>query len=239
LTPNLSILKSNIFSHVHPFKDFFAAGTDTTAIAIEWALAELINHPMVLEKARKEIDNVVKNSRLVQESDVPNLPYIYAIIKETLRLHPPLPMVARKCIEDRRIGSYVIPANSLLFVNVWAIGRDSNYWKNPLDFEPERFLPKEGMGMIDVRGQQFQFLPFGSGRRSCPGINLAMQELPALLAAMIQCFDFKLVGQQGGIMDGENVVVNMDEGPGLTAPRAHDLVCVPMARLSSLDILHL
>lgn len=112
------MLKSNIFAYVHPFKDLFAAGTDTTTIATEWALAELINHPTVLEKARKEIDNVVKNSRLVQESDVPNLPYIHAIIKETLRLHSPLPMVARKCIEDHRIGSYVIPANSLLFVNV-------------------------------------------------------------------------------------------------------------------------
>lgn len=107
-----------------------------------------------------------------------------------------------------------------------------------MDFEPKRFLPKDGMGIIDVRGQHFQFLPFGFGRRSCPGINLAMQELPALLAAMIQYFDFKLVGQRGGIMEGENAVVNMDEGPGLTTPRVHDLVCVPIACLSSLDILH-
>ncbi|KAE8038975.1 hypothetical protein FH972_011432 [Carpinus fangiana] len=218
--------------------DFFAAGTDTTAIATEWALAELINHPMVLEKARKEINNIVRNCRLVKESDVPNLPYIQAIIKETLRLHPPLPMVTRKCIEDCKIGNYVIPANTLLFVNVWAIGRDPNYWKNPLDFEPERFLKsneKGNMGHIDIRGQHFQLLPFGSGRRICPGINLAMQELPTLLAAMIQCFDFKLVGPHGEIMDGENAVVDMDERPGLTAPRAHDLVCVPIARLSPLD----
>ncbi|XP_059429238.1 licodione synthase-like [Corylus avellana] len=221
--------------------DFFAAGTDTTAIATEWALAELINHPMVLEKARKEIDNVVRNSRLVKESDVPNLPYIQAIIKETLRLHPPVPMVTRECIQDCKIGNYVIPADTLLFVNVWAIGRDPNYWKNPLDFEPERFLQssdqKGNMGHIDIRGQHFQLLPFGSGRRICPGINFAMQELPTLLAAMIQCFDFKLVGPRGETMDGESVVVNMDERPGLTAPRAHDLMCVPIARMTPLDII--
>ena len=88
---------------------------------------------------------------------------------------------------------------------------------------------------MDIRGQHFQLLPFGTGRRICPGINLAMQELPTLLAAMIQCFDFKLVGPHGEIMDGENAVVDMDERPGLTAPRAHDLVCVPIARLSPLD----
>ncbi|KAG7947038.1 hypothetical protein I3843_14G073600 [Carya illinoinensis] len=222
--------------------DFFSAGTDTTAIATEWALAELINHPEVLKRARKEIEDVVKSKRLVNETDAPNLPYVQAILKETFRLHPPLPLVTRKCVQDCKIGNYVIPTNTMLFVNVWAIGRDPTCWENPLEFQPERFLKSDhekNMGPIDVRGQHFELLPFGSGTRLCPGLNLAMQELPTLLAAMIQCFDFKVVGKHGKLIDDEQdiALVDMDERPGLTAPRACDLVCVPVARFKQLNIL--
>ncbi|XP_004305219.1 PREDICTED: licodione synthase-like [Fragaria vesca subsp. vesca] len=227
------------FSRVHIkalIMDLFTASTDTTAITMEWALAELINHPAVLEKAREEIDRVVGNERIVEESDGSNLPYIQAIIKETFRLHPPVPMVTRISVEDCKVGEYVIPTNTILFVNNWAIGRDPKNWENPLDFRPERFL--EGGDQItemDVRGQHFQFLPFGSGRRICPGINLTMKMVPSLVAAMIQCFDWKVIPSKK--MNNNDCVVEMDERPGLTTPRAHDLVCFPVARINLLNIL--
>lgn len=222
-------------------KDFITAATDTTAAATEWALAELINNPEVLEKARQEIDTVVGNKRLVEESDSPNLPYIQAIIKETFRLHPPIPMIARKSIQESKINGYTIPKNTLLFVNIWSIGRDSRYWKNPLEFEPERFLKSEGdmvqsTASTDIKGQHYELLPFGTGRRSCPGIALALLELPVTLAAMIQCFDWKVADTDAVKVKG-NALVDMTERPGLTAPRFHDLVCSPEPR-PALDSFH-
>ncbi|KAL5778500.1 hypothetical protein ACOSQ2_009237 [Xanthoceras sorbifolium] len=210
--------------------DFLTAATDTTAMAIEWTLAELINHPKLLENAQNEVDRVIGKTRLVEESDIPQLPYLQAIIKETFRLHPPIPMLARKSIKDCKIDSYTIPEGTLLFVNIWSMGRDPKVWENPLEFKPERFLESENhekgrnvSGFIDVKGLHYQLLPFGTGRRGCPGISLAMQELPTTLAAMIQCFDWKVDGDHG---------VDMNERPGLTAPRANDLLCVPVARFT-------
>ncbi|XP_004295951.1 PREDICTED: licodione synthase-like [Fragaria vesca subsp. vesca] len=221
--------------------DLFAASIDTTSIAMDWTLAELINHPEVLKKAREEIDRVVGKGRLVGELDVPNLPYIQAIIKEAIRLHPPLTVVARKCVEQCKVGKYVIDKETMLFINNWAIGRDPQNWEKPLEFCPERFLQLDGGGdkasAIDVRGQHFQYLPFGSGRRICPGITLTMKMLPALLAAMIQCFNLKVVGTHCKKMDDETKVLEMDEKPGFTTPRAYDLVCVPVARFGPLSIL--
>ncbi|XVE96053.1 hypothetical protein REPUB_Repub02eG0188100 [Reevesia pubescens] len=206
--------------------DIFAAGTDTSAVTTEWALAELINHPNIMEKAREEIDIIVGRNRIVEESDITNLPYLQAIIKETLRLHPTGPMIVRESCENCTIRGYDIPAKTRLFVNVWAIGRDPNHWENPLEFRPERFVSTEGSGKIqlDVRGQHFHLLPFGSGRRSCPGTTLALQVVQTSLAAMIQCFDWEV--------DGANGTVDMKEGPGLTLPRAHPLICIPVPRLN-------
>ncbi|ESR55070.1 hypothetical protein CICLE_v10019811mg [Citrus x clementina] len=203
------------------FLDFLTAGTDTSSMTVEWALAELINHPMVLQKAQQEIDQVVGRNRLVQESDVPHLPYIQVIIKESFRIHPPIPLLNRRALEDCKIGNYIIPKGTLLFVNLWSMGRDPETWKNPLEFQPERFL-SESNSEIDVRGLHYRLLPFGTGRRGCPGLSLAMQELPTTLAAMIQCFNFKVTSPDG--------VVDMSERPGLSSPRAQDLVCVPVAR---------
>ncbi|XP_058089240.1 cytochrome P450 93A3-like [Magnolia sinica] len=207
--------------------DIYVAGTDTSAITTEWALAELINHPDMFKKARVEIDSVVGKNRLAEESDVPNLPYLQAIVKETLRLHPS-PLLHRESTEDCKIGGYDVPANTLVFVNVWAIGRDPEHWVDPLEFHPERFMPSDDESdrshHVDVRGQHFHYLPFGSGRRGCPGISLALQVVQTTLASMIQCFDWTV-----GI-DGESATVDMTEGPGLTLPRAHPLLCFPVAR---------
>lgn len=211
-------------------QDIFAAGTDTSAITIEWALSELINNPDIMKKAKQEIDEVVGKSKLIEESDINNLPYLQSIVKETLRLHPTGPLILRESSENSIINGYNIPEKTQLFVNVWAIGRDPNHWVNPLEFKPDRFMIEEDeieKSLLDVRGQHFHFLPFGSGRRGCPGTSLALLVVYTCLAGMIQCFDWKV---QGGV-DGN---VDMEEGPGLTLPRAQPLVCVPVVRFSHL-----
>ncbi|KAK7392828.1 hypothetical protein VNO78_21276 [Psophocarpus tetragonolobus] len=202
--------------------DIFMAGTDTSAITIEWALAELISNPHAMQKAREEISSVTENnSRLIQESDLSNLPYIRAIVKETLRLHPTSPFLGREASEDCNVCGYDIPQKSLLFVNLWAMGRDPKLWgENALEFRPERFMDGEKK-QFDVKGQCFQLMPFGTGRRVCPGMTLALQVVPTNLAAMVQCFDFRVDG-----------VISMDEKPAMTLPRAQPLICVPLPRLS-------
>ncbi|KAJ8900031.1 hypothetical protein K2173_024145 [Erythroxylum novogranatense] len=212
--------------------NIFGAGTDTSSITVEWGLAELINHPKLMEKLRQEIDSVVGSNRLVQESDIPNLSYLQAVVKEILRLHPAGPLIVRESIEDCTIAGYDIPAKTQLFVNVWSLGRDPNSWKNPLEFRPERFTIEQEWSvksnMLDVRGQHDQMLPFGIGRRSCPGASLALQFVPTTLAALVQCFEWKTsVGES-------TVIVDMEEGPGLALPRAQPLVCVPRTRITGI-----
>lgn len=192
-----------------------------------------MNNPRVLEKAKEEIKNVVGINRLVQESDIPSLPYIRAIIKETFRFHPPVPVVSRMSTEEAVVNGYRIPADCVLNINVWAIGRDPKVWERPMEYEPERFLEKGENNVIDVKGHNYELLPFGSGRRGCPGISLAMLELPVTLAAMIQCFDWKACAPNGEILNS----VDMSERAGLTAPRATDLICLPTPRLDVHQIL--
>ncbi|KAM3374095.1 cytochrome 93B16 [Capsicum galapagoense] len=208
--------------------DFLTAATDTTAITLEWAIAELTNNPRVLRKAQQEIDNVIGKQRLVGELDAPNLPYIQAIINETLRLHPPIPLIIRESREDCKVQGYQIPSGSLLFVNIWSIGRNPEVWEKPMEFRPERFLePREG-GPIDVKGHCFELLPFGAGRRGCPGMPLALRELPVVLSAIIQCFEWKAIDSNGEIIRNG---VDMTERPGLTAPRLQDMRCLLVPRV--------
>ncbi|XP_020213549.1 cytochrome P450 93A3 [Cajanus cajan] len=205
------------------FLNIFVAGTDTSAITMEWAMAELINNPHVLEKARQEMDVVIGKSRIVEESDIVNLPYLQAIVKETLRIHPAGPLLFRASSKSAVICGYDIPAKTRLFINVWAIGRDPNHWENPLEFKPERFIGN-GQSQLDVRGQHYHLIPFGSGTRGCPGTSLALQVMHVNLAAMIQCFQWKVYG---------NGTVDMKEkSAGITVPRAHPIICVPVPRLN-------
>ncbi|KAK9127162.1 hypothetical protein Syun_015959 [Stephania yunnanensis] len=189
--------------------------------------------PPYSTKRAKKSTQIVGKTRLIQESDVPNLPYLQAIMKETLRLHPPIPFLARESTEDRNISGYDIPAKTAVFINVWSINRDPKYWPDPLEFKPERFLVNEvvsdtsdgvvNKSVLDVRGQHFNLLPFGTGRRGCPGIWLALQEVPAVVGAMIQCFDWNMKGK---------AELDMSERPGLTVPRAVPLMLVPVTRLN-------
>ncbi|XP_052160422.1 cytochrome P450 93A3-like [Oryza glaberrima] len=207
--------------------DIFAAGTDTTTITLEWALSELINNPPVLRKLQAELDAVVGGARLADESDIPSLPYLQAVAKETLRLHPTGPLVVRRSLERATVAGYDVPAGATVFVNVWAIGRDAAWWPEPTAFRPERFVSGGGGGgtAADVRGQHFHLLPFGSGRRICPGASLAMLVVQAALAAMVQCFEWSPVG---------GAPVDMEEGPGLTLPRKRPLVCTVSPRIHPL-----
>nr|AIS92511.1 putative flavone synthase II [Epimedium sagittatum] len=218
--------------HIKAFiLDIFTAGTDTSAALTEWAMSELINNPKILDKARKEIDSVV-TGRMVEESDLPNLPYIHAIYKEALRLHPPVPMLPREASQECKVAGYDIPAKTNLFVNLWSIQRDPNNWKDPLEFKPERFmqLHDDQVGSFkEVRGQQYDLLPFGTGRRGCPGASLVLQQAPAMLAALIQCFDWEVAGHDDGI---KLATVDMIERPGLTVPRANALLLVPTTRFN-------
>jgi len=196
------------------------AGTDTSAITMEWALAELIRNPNVMERAREEIDSVTgNNSRVIAESDIVNLPYMRSIVKETLRLHPTTPMIGRESSEKMKVCGYEIGEKTWLLVNLWAMGRDPKVWEEALEFRPERFMGEEKG--FDVRGQNYELMPFGTGRRVCPGASLALQVVTSNLAAMVQCFDWKVEGSVG-----------MEEKPSMTLPRAHPLLCVPVPRFS-------
>lgn len=211
------LTKENIKAFI---MDIFVAGTDTSSITIEWALAELINHPRVMKEARQEIDSVIGKTRIVGESDIVKLPYLQAIVKETMRIHPAGPLIFRESSRSSVVCGYEIAEKTRLFINVWAIGRDPSQWENPHEFRPERFMSEDGKGQLDVRGQHFELIPFGSGRRGCPGTSLALQVVHTNLAAMIQCFEWKVSG-----------AISMEEKAGITLPRAHPLICVPVPRL--------
>ncbi|KAL2623158.1 hypothetical protein R1flu_003363 [Riccia fluitans] len=165
------------------------AGTDTTSNALQAVLGELLKNPSIMEKAQAEMDSVVGRKRLVEESDLPNLPYLNAIVKENFRLHPPGPiLIPHLSTEDNKILGYEIPAGTTLFVNVHAIHRDPALYERPLDFYPERFLGSEK----DVHGFDFDLLPFGAGPRMCPGKGLALAVVFYTVALVIQTCDLRL-----------------------------------------------
>ncbi|XP_058220944.1 cytochrome P450 82A3-like [Rhododendron vialii] len=159
-----------------------------TSITLTWAVALLLNNPRVLKKAREELNTQIGGQRLVEESDVKNLVYIQAIIKETLRLYPPAVLVPpRKNIEGCTVGGYHVPAGTILFVNLWKIHHDPQVWPNPWEFRPERFLTTHKD--VDLRGMHYELLPFGSGRRGCPAISFALQVLQFTLASLVHAFE--------------------------------------------------
>lgn len=202
--------------------DLMGGGTDTSAVTVEWAMSELLRNPEVLAKATEELDRVVGRNRLVAEGDIPSLPYLDAVVKETLRLHPVAPLLTpRLCREDVSVGGYDIPAGARVFVNAWAIGRDPAVWEAPLEFRPERFA---GSG-VDVKGQHFELLPFGSGRRMCPGMGLALRMVPTILGNLLHAFAWRL---PDGVAAEE---LGMEETFGLTVPRLVPLQAVAEPKL--------
>lgn len=185
-------------------------------------MAEIINNPNILERLREEIDSVVGKAKLIQETDLLNLPYLHAIVKEGLRLHPPIPFVIREFQEGCKIRSFYIPEKTILVVNGYALMRDPDLWKDPEEFKPERFLASSRSGLDgEIREDILKYIPFGSGRRGCPGSNLAYVSVELAIGVMVQCFDWKIKGDK----------VNMEEVPGaITLTMAHRLKCIPVPR---------
>jgi coumaroylquinate(coumaroylshikimate) 3'-monooxygenase len=201
-----------------------SAGMDTTAISVEWAMAELIKNPRVQQKAQDELDRVVGFERVMTEADFPNLPYLQAVVKESLRLHPPTPlMLPHRANTTVKIGGYDIPKGSVVHVNVWAVARDPALWKNPLEFRPERFFEED----VDMRGHDFRLLPFGAGRRVCPGAQLGINLVTSIIGHLLHHFHWTT---PDGVKPEE---IDMSERPGLVTYMMTPLQAVATPRLPS------
>lgn len=196
-------------------------GTDTTTVTLTWALSLLLNHPNVLKKAQEELDFHIGKERKVNLSEVKNLLYLQAVIKETLRLYPAAPLTFQhESMADCVVGGYHVPPGTHLVVNLWKIHRDPRVWSDPHEFRPERFLTTHKD--VDPRGQHFEFIPFGSGRRMCPGISFALQSVQLILASLLQSFEISTQFDEA---------VDMTEDFGLTSIKATPLEVLLTPRL--------
>uniref|UniRef100_A0A0E0QKZ6 Cyt-P450 monooxygenase n=1 Tax=Oryza rufipogon TaxID=4529 RepID=A0A0E0QKZ6_ORYRU len=174
--------------------DLFGAGTDTIAITVEWAMAELLRNPSVMTKARAEMNHALAGKKTIEENDVEKLPYLQAVLREAMRLHPAAPiLVPHRAEEDgAEIGGYAVPKGSTVIFNVWAIMRDPAAWERPEEFMPERFM--DMAEEVDFRGKDYKFIPFGAGRRLCPGLLMAERVVPFILASLLHSFEWRLPG---------------------------------------------
>lgn len=199
-----------------------AASMHTSATAIEWTLSELIKNPTVMKKLQKELETVVGMKRKMEETDLENLQYLDMVVKESLRLHPEAPLLLpHQSIEECEIAGFFIPQRSRVIVNAWAVMRDSEAWIEAEKFWPERFEETS----VDVRGRDFQLIPFGSGRRGCPGMQLGLTVVRLVVAQLVHCFDWKLPD------DVPPDELEMTGEFGFTAPTAKHLLAIPTYRL--------
>ncbi|KAF9606651.1 hypothetical protein IFM89_027695 [Coptis chinensis] len=198
--------------------DMFGAGTDTSSVLLEWTMSELLRHPKIMEQVQTEVRDIARGRQIVKEADIEQMQYLKSVVKETLRLHPPVPLlVPRESMEDAKIQGYDIPAKTTVVINVFAIGRDPMLWDDPDKFCPERFL-NGSCAKIDLKGQDFQLIPFGAGRRGCPGILFALAVNELALANLLNGFDWALPdGLNGGDLD-------MHEASGIAIHRKNDLL---------------
>ncbi|XP_058089302.1 geraniol 8-hydroxylase-like [Magnolia sinica] len=198
--------------------DIFVAGSDTTSTTLEWAMAELLRNPHTMAKARSEVIETIGSEQQVQESDISRLPYTQAVVKETLRLHPPVPLlIPHRAESDVEICGFTVPKHTQVLVNAWAIGRDDDAWTDPTSFVPERFLDSH----VDFRGRDFELIPFGAGRRICPGLPLAYRMVHLMLASLLHSFAWKL---PDGMSPQE---MDMSDKFGVTLQMAVPLRAIP------------
>ncbi|KAI3956990.1 hypothetical protein MKW92_012156 [Papaver armeniacum] len=202
--------------------DMMTAGMDTTAVSVEWAMAELVKNPRVQVKAQEELDRVVGTNRVMTELDLSNLPYLMSVVKEALRLHPPTPlMLPHKASANVQIGGYDIPMGSNVHVNVWAVARDPAVWEKPFEFLPERFMEED----VDMKGRDYRLLPFGAGRRVCPGAHLGINLAASMLGHLLHHFCWN---PADGINPEE---LDMSEKPGIVTYMRTTLQAIPTPRL--------
>ncbi|KAJ0789955.1 putative cytochrome P450 [Helianthus annuus] len=197
-------------------------GTDTVAILLEWILARMVLHPDIQAKAQSEIDSVVGLGRPISDADLPNLPYLHAIVKETLRVHPPGPLLswARLAIHDTHVGPHMVPAGTTAMVNMWAITHDAQIWADPERFNPDRFMGQE----VSIMGSDLRLAPFGAGRRVCPGKAMGLATVQLWLAQLLQ--NFKWVGSVSG-----SDPVDLSECLKMSLEMKNPLVCKAVARV--------
>ncbi|KAI4303495.1 hypothetical protein MLD38_039116 [Melastoma candidum] len=202
------------------FWELFTAGTDTITVTVEWAMAELVRNPKSMKRLREELDRYI-GPCTTEENQLPGLPYLQACVNETLRLHPPATLLLpRRAPEPCKVMDYAIPKDAQILINVWAIGRDPKVWEDPLSFKPERFLDSS----LDFKGNHFEFMPFGGGRRICPGLPMAAKQVPLLLATLVNLFDWRV--PEGGNLEE----LDMTEQWGITVKKAQPLLLIPSVR---------
>ncbi|KAG0488360.1 hypothetical protein HPP92_007171 [Vanilla planifolia] len=196
-----------------------AAGTDTSFAVLDWTMSELVRNPNLMRKTQEEIRIIANGEATVREEHLSKMHYLKAVIKEVLRLHPPSPLLApREAIRDCQIHGYEIPRKTRVLINAWAISRDRESWENPEEFRPERFLECP----IDYKGNNFEYTPFGAGRRMCPGMQFATATIELVLANVLCFFDWKL---PDGLREDD---MDMTEGEGITCLRKQRLLLVPV-----------
>ncbi|KAL0328549.1 UNVERIFIED_CONTAM: cytochrome [Sesamum calycinum] len=203
-------------------QDMFSAGSETSSTAVDWAMAEMLKHQRILKKAQDEVRQVFDKKGCVDEDYIHELKYLKCVIKESLRMHPPIPLLLpRECHRQCEIDGYEIPAKTRVMVNAWALGRDPKYWKEAESFKPERYLD---INSVDYKGNNFEFIPFGAGRRMCPGISFGLANVELPLAMLLYHFDWLL--PEG--MKPEKV--DMTETFGITARRINPLYVIPVIK---------
>ena len=202
-------------------QDMYLAGGETSATTLEWAMSELLRNPKVMEKAQAEVRKVFEGKRKIEDTDILKLDYVKSVVKETLRLHPPATLIPRECRERCEINGYEIPTKTKILVNVWAIGRDPEYWVNAECFQPERFRGSS----VDFKGTDFEYLPFGAGRRMCPGTAFGIAIIELALSQLLYHFDWKLPNE---IKPEE---LDMTENFGSTCKRMNDLYLIAIPRI--------
>ncbi|PKU71388.1 cytochrome P450 71A1-like [Dendrobium catenatum] len=203
--------------------DLIIAGTDTSAATIEWAMANLIRNECALKRAQEEVWRVVAGKEKVRVNDLQHLHYLKLVIKETLRLNPPIPLLPpRESMKDTKINGYDILAKTMVYVNVWSIGRDPKYWKDPELFMPERFENS----LVNFKGSDFELIPFGGGRRICPGLALGLANIELCLANLLHEFDWEFPNG----MTKEDI--EMGSAPGMVSPKRTPLILVAKPALN-------
>ncbi|KAG7956850.1 hypothetical protein I3843_11G144600 [Carya illinoinensis] len=207
--------------------DIVIGTTDTTATMSEWVMARLLKHPEIMRKVTEELTEIVGLDNLVEESHLPKLHYLEAVIKETFRLHPATPfLLLRTPSESSIIGGYHVPKGSSIYLHIWAIQRDPKYWDNPLEFEPQRFL-NNAYGKFDYSGNNFKYLPFGSGRRICAGLALGERTLKYILASLLHSYEWKLpLGSE----------IEFSDSFGIITKKKNPTIAIPTPRLSKSEL---
>ncbi|CAA6670265.1 unnamed protein product [Spirodela intermedia] len=200
-------------------------GTDTSSVTIEFAMAELVRNPSVMARAQEEVRSVVGEKGKIEETDIPLLNYVRSVVKETLRLHPVVPLIPRETTGHMTINGFEIPPKTRVMVNVWAIGRDPASWKRPDEFIPERFIDNP----VDFKGQDFQFIPFGAGRRICPGLSFGVTTVQLKLANLLYAFNWEVPGGMG------KESLSMEEASGITVHLKADLILRPTKYTNRVD----